>query len=105
MSTVMILTTLTRGGPGRLGAGARSVVASDRGLSAIRHLPSLLSLTPAVAGWCPCGVAGGAGLVGRVVELRAVSALLSGESDVAGMLVVGEAGVGKSRLIIAAAAE
>jgi DNA-binding CsgD family transcriptional regulator len=62
-------------------------------------------LTPAAVGWCPCGVAGSAGLAGRVGELRAVSAVLARESDAAGMLVVGEAGVGKSRLIIAAAAD
>ena len=43
-------------------------------------------------------------LAGRISELRAVSALLAGESGAAAMLVVGEAGVGKSRLVAAAAA-
>ena len=46
---------------------------------------------------------GAASLAGRVGELRAVSDLLSGKSDRAGMLVMGEAGVGKSRLLAAAA--
>jgi DNA-binding CsgD family transcriptional regulator len=42
-------------------------------------------------------------LAGRVGELRAVSELLAGDSERAAMLVVGEAGVGKSRLVAAAA--
>jgi predicted ATPase len=42
-------------------------------------------------------------LAGRVGELQAVSDLLSGESDRAAMLIIGEAGVGKSRLVAAAA--
>jgi DNA-binding CsgD family transcriptional regulator len=49
-------------------------------------------------------MAGATALAGRVGELRAVSALLAGESAAAGMLVLGEAGVGKSRLVAAAAA-
>src|SRR6188472_900285 len=55
-------------------------------------------------GWCPCVVAGAASLAGRAGPLRVVSALLVGESDAAGMLIVGEAGVGKSRLAAAGAA-
>jgi DNA-binding CsgD family transcriptional regulator len=46
---------------------------------------------------------GTADLAGRVGELRAVSELLSGVSEPAAMLIVGEAGVGKSRLVAAAA--
>jgi DNA-binding CsgD family transcriptional regulator/tetratricopeptide (TPR) repeat protein len=46
---------------------------------------------------------GAADLAGRVAELRAVSDLLSGEGEPAAMLIVGEAGVGKSRLVAAAA--
>jgi DNA-binding CsgD family transcriptional regulator len=42
-------------------------------------------------------------LAGRVGELRAVSKLLSGESESAAMLITGEAGVGKSRLVAAVA--
>jgi AAA ATPase domain len=42
-------------------------------------------------------------LAGRVSELQEVSDLLSGESDRAAMLIIGEAGVGKSRLVAAAA--
>jgi predicted ATPase len=42
-------------------------------------------------------------LAGRVDELRAVSKLLSGETERAAMLIMGEAGVGKSRLVAAAA--
>jgi DNA-binding CsgD family transcriptional regulator len=42
-------------------------------------------------------------LAGRVGELRAVSQLLSGETEHAAMLIMGEAGVGKSRLVAAAA--
>jgi DNA-binding CsgD family transcriptional regulator len=55
------------------------------------------------SGWCSCVVGAAVGLAGRVGELREVSALLSGQSDSAAMLVVGEAGVGKSRLVAAAA--
>jgi DNA-binding CsgD family transcriptional regulator/tetratricopeptide (TPR) repeat protein len=47
-------------------------------------------------------VGGAVGLAGRVGELRAVSELLGGGSDRAAMLIVGEAGVGKSRLVSAA---
>jgi predicted ATPase len=50
-------------------------------------------------------VGGAVGLAGRVDELRAVSELLSGTSKAAAMLVVGEAGIGKSRLVAAAAAD
>jgi predicted ATPase len=42
-------------------------------------------------------------LAGRVAELQAVSELPSGESAPAAMLVTGEAGVGKSRLVASAA--
>jgi DNA-binding CsgD family transcriptional regulator len=42
-------------------------------------------------------------LAGRVGELQAVSELLSGRSEHAAMLIMGEAGVGKSRLVAAAA--
>jgi DNA-binding CsgD family transcriptional regulator len=48
-------------------------------------------------------VEGTAALAGRVGELQAVSELLSGESPRAAMLIIGEAGVGKSRLVAAAA--
>jgi DNA-binding CsgD family transcriptional regulator len=48
-------------------------------------------------------VEGTVDLAGRVGELRAVSALLAGDPAGAAMLVVGEAGVGKSRLVAAAA--
>jgi predicted ATPase len=48
-------------------------------------------------------VGGAVDLAGRVGELRAVSALLSGESEHTAMLIMGEAGVGKSRLVAAAA--
>jgi predicted ATPase len=41
-------------------------------------------------------------MAGRVHELQAVSAMLAGESGAAAMLVVGEAGIGKSRLVAAA---
>src|SRR6476646_10446314 len=44
------------------------------------------------------------GLAGRVRELEALTQLLSGESRNAAMLVIGEAGIGKSRLAAAAAA-
>lgn len=43
-------------------------------------------------------MAGAAVLAGRTEELRAVTALLSGETERAAMLLSGEAGVGKSRL-------
>jgi predicted ATPase len=46
---------------------------------------------------------GDAALAGRVGELRAVSELLGGGSERAAMLIMGEAGVGKSRLVAAAA--
>src|SRR6478752_1897194 len=49
-------------------------------------------------------MAGIAGLAGRVRELEAVIQLVSGETRHAGMLVIGEAGIGKSRLAAAAAA-
>ena len=42
-------------------------------------------------------------MAGRVGELRAVSQLLSRETERAAMLIIGEAGVGKSRLVAAAA--
>jgi DNA-binding CsgD family transcriptional regulator len=45
----------------------------------------------------------GGALAGRVGELQAVSRVLSGQADAAALLVVGEAGVGKSRLLAAAA--
>ena len=54
-------------------------------------------------GWCSCVVGDTAALAGRVGELQAVSELLSGESARAAMLVMGEAGVGKSRLVASAA--
>ncbi len=44
---------------------------------------------------------GGAGLAGRRAELRALTSALCGESAAA-VLIVGEAGVGKSRLVAAA---
>jgi DNA-binding CsgD family transcriptional regulator len=46
---------------------------------------------------------GAAALAGRVAELQAVSELLSGETEHAAVLIIGEAGVGKSRLVAAAA--
>jgi ATP-dependent Clp protease ATP-binding subunit ClpA len=46
---------------------------------------------------------GTAELAGRVGELQAVSDVLSGGGEPAAMLIVGEAGVGKSRLVAAAA--
>jgi DNA-binding CsgD family transcriptional regulator/tetratricopeptide (TPR) repeat protein len=46
---------------------------------------------------------GAAALAGRVYELREVTQLLRGGSQHAAMLVIGEAGVGKSRLVTAAA--
>jgi predicted ATPase len=46
---------------------------------------------------------GTADLAGRVGELQAVSELLSGETKHAAMLIMGEAAVGKSRLVAAAA--
>lgn len=49
-------------------------------------------------------MAGATALAGRVGELRAVSALVAGESAAAGMVVLGEAGVGKSRLVATATA-
>jgi DNA-binding CsgD family transcriptional regulator len=48
------------------------------------------------------GVAGG--LAGRHRELRVVTRAITGETDRAALLVVGEAGIGKSRLIAAAVA-
>lgn len=53
-------------------------------------------------GWCSCGMGGAADLAGRVGELQAVSDLLSGASERAAMLIVGDAGVGKTRLVAAA---
>jgi len=53
----------------------------------------------------PLLVAAGAALAGRLVELRGVSALFTGETDAAGMLVVGDAGVGKFRLVTTAAVD
>jgi predicted ATPase len=44
------------------------------------------------------------GLAGRVRELKAATQLVSGESQHTALLVIGEAGVGKSRLVAAAAA-
>ena len=65
-------------------------------------LPGRL-LTPTAVGWCCCVVGGAVALAGRVGELRAVPELLSGESVHAAMLSMGEAGVGQSRLVAAAA--
>jgi predicted ATPase len=45
----------------------------------------------------------GAGLAGRRTELRVVTNVLTGGADVAALLVVGEAGVGKSRLVAVSA--
>jgi AAA ATPase domain len=46
---------------------------------------------------------GAPGLAGRVDELREVTQLLRGGSQYAALLVIGEAGVAKSRLVTAAA--
>jgi predicted ATPase len=46
---------------------------------------------------------GAAGLAGRVDELREVTQLLRDDSQHAAMLLIGEAGVGKTRLVTAAA--
>src|SRR5262245_39697842 len=45
---------------------------------------------------------GGSPLAGRRTELRRVTNVLAGETDTDALLVVGEAGVGKSRLVGAA---
>ena len=47
---------------------------------------------------------GAAGLAGRRTELRLLLNVLTGGADVNALLVVGEAGVGKSRLLAAATA-
>src|SRR5689334_6044083 len=49
-------------------------------------------------------MAGVVSLAGRVRELEAVTRLLSGESRNSATMVIGEAGIGKSRLAAAAAA-
>src|SRR5690349_11895013 len=54
--------------------------------------------------WCAWVMTGGAALAGRVRELREVCGILAGEAETAGMLLSGEAGVGKSRLVAGASA-
>ena len=46
---------------------------------------------------------GAVNLASRLGELQAVSERLSGVTEPAAMLIVGEAGIGKSRLVAAAA--
>ena len=55
------------------------------------------------SGWCSCEVTVTTAIAGRRRELPAVTGVLTGGTDAVAMLVAGEAGVGKSRLVAAAA--
>jgi predicted ATPase len=56
-------------------------------------------------GWCCCGVAANSAFVGRRDELAAVTGVLTGAADAVAIVVTGEAGVGKSRLVAAVVAD